>query len=98
MGADIAGACGQLVVEEEEKQRQNTLIDIEDGPFHKDESRKPLVTSKGHDRIDNIMDEDTSTADGADPWLLRLTVATGVVASCFILSSTVLLLQKRNRN
>lgn len=98
MGADIAGACGQLVVEEEEKQRKNTIIDIEDGPFHKGRLRKPLIPSKGHDRIDNIMDEDTSTTDNADPWLHRLTVATVVMASCFVLTSTVLFLQKRNRN
>lgn len=98
MGADIAGACGQLVVEEEEK-RQNTVIDIEDGPFHKEESRKPSIPSKGHDRrSDNILYEDASCIEKVDPWLQRLTIATAVVASCFVVSSTALLLQKRNRN
>ena len=100
MGADIAGACGQLVVEEEEKMRQNALTDIEDGPFQKKELRKPLVSSKGHDRSDNITYEEETPIilDNADPWLQRLTIATAVVASCFVLSSTVLLLQKRNRH
>ena len=44
MGADIAGACGQLVVAgEEEKSRrmEQQLADIEDGPFRVDESGKP---------------------------------------------------------
>ncbi len=99
MGADIAGACGQLVVEEEERGQITTLVDIEDGPFRKDdELRKPSVPSSHDRRSDNVMHEDLSINCIADPWLQRLTIATVVVASCFVLSSTVLFLQKSKRN
>eukprot|EP00585_Thalassiosira_rotula_P021568 CAMPEP_0196222264 /NCGR_PEP_ID=MMETSP0912-20130531/44391_1 /TAXON_ID=49265 /ORGANISM="Thalassiosira rotula, Strain GSO102" /LENGTH=72 /DNA_ID=CAMNT_0041501003 /DNA_START=55 /DNA_END=270 /DNA_ORIENTATION=- len=42
MGADIAGACGQLVVEQEKNQLPVT--DIEDGPFRQDGPEKRQVT------------------------------------------------------
>ena len=99
MGADIAGACGQLVVEEEERGQKTAPVDIEDGPFHKDdELRKPPVPSSHDRRSDNVMHEDISINNNVDQWLQRLTIATVVVASCFVLSSTLLLLQKRTRN
>lgn len=109
MGADIAGACGQLVVggekEEEEYRRRGKLEDIEDGPFREDGSRKPprmtIVALPSKRRKEDVVaarethEEDESKGDGQDRWVRLLTVATVVVATCFVVSSGLLLLQKR---
>lgn len=109
MGADIAGACGQLVVggekEEEECRRRGKLADIEDGPFREDGSRKPprttIVALPSKRRKEEVVaaretqEEDESKGDGQDRWVRRLTVATVVAATCFVVSSGLLLLQKR---
>lgn len=107
MGADIAGACGQLVVEQEKKQQEH---DIEDGPFRKEESglvvgrERTITTLSSNNRAKKISekmqhDEDDPKKSGSsdDPWVRRLTIATTVAASCFVLSGTLLLLQKRKR-
>eukprot|EP00571_Detonula_confervacea_P010814 CAMPEP_0172299376 /NCGR_PEP_ID=MMETSP1058-20130122/1717_1 /TAXON_ID=83371 /ORGANISM="Detonula confervacea, Strain CCMP 353" /LENGTH=551 /DNA_ID=CAMNT_0013008823 /DNA_START=16 /DNA_END=1671 /DNA_ORIENTATION=+ len=97
MGADIAGACGQLVVEQEKRQH-NELADIEDGPFRKDEVGKRPVTLFPNHRGKNKSEtrEGNSERETADLWVRRLAVATAVAASCFVVS-TILLLQKRKR-
>ena len=98
MGADIAGACGQLVVEEEKK-KQGHVVDIEDGPFGTNDGSKgaasKLVTRKNHgERSDDIIG---SKDGGGDPWVRRLTIATAVAASCFAVSGALLLLQRKKR-
>lgn len=108
MGADIAGACGQLVVggekEEEEYRRRGKLADIEDGPFRVDGSRKPPRTTivalptkrrKEEVAVRETQEEDESKGNGQDRWVRLLTVATVVAATCFVVSSGLLLLQKR---
>ena len=107
MGADIAGACGQLVVEQEKKKQQqqnNVVVDIEDGPFrNKDTSvEKRSVTlanrKKSNDTNENNHEDIQKDENSEiDPWVRRLTVATVVAASCFVVSGTLLLLQKRKR-
>lgn len=102
MGADIAGACGQLVLEgEEEKSRRKKqqLADIEDGPFRVDESGKPRPPIAAVKRIKEVANEthdvNESKGDELDPWVRRLMVATVVTATCFVVSSGLMLFQKR---
>jgi hypothetical protein len=102
MGADIAGACGQLVVGggEGEIRRLAKLADIEDGPFREDRFRKPrpIITLPSKRRKEVVVRdtrEDESKGDGPDRWVRYLTVATAVAATCFVVSSGLLLLQKR---
>jgi hypothetical protein len=102
MGADIAGACGQLVVEgEEEKSRRKKqqLADIEDGPFRVNESGKPRPPIAAVKRIKEVANEthdvNESKGDDLDPWVRRLKVATVVTATCFVVSSGLMLFQKR---
>ena len=108
MGADIAGACGQLVVEEEKKQQK--ILDIEDGPFRKDTLEKPTVASlskrgkKKHDMDGKDSGNETpkalsqsETSIDVDPWMRCLTIATAVTAIAFVASSALLILQRRKR-
>ena len=98
MGADIASACGQLVVSEQNTQ-EGANIDIEDGPFQK---TKTKVSS--HKGIAKVNTETTKLvgiqSEGFDDiarWIKPLTVATSVAATCFILSSILFLSQKHRR-
>ena len=93
MGADIAGACGQLVVDQEKKQQQHKLIDIEDGLFPDDGRGRRSVTSFSK-RGKNEMKTKEETEY---PLIRQLALASAVAASCFVVSSALLLLQKRNR-
>ena len=98
MGADIASACGQLVVAEQ-KNQEAANVDIEDGPFQKpktkDASRKAIakVDTKAT-KLDNMQSDD---GDDIARWIKPLTIATSVAASCFILSSILFLSQKHRR-
>lgn len=98
MGADIASACGQLVISEEKKQ-DAAHVDIEDGPFRKAEAKcstevasfgerpKPTKFAAGHSK-----DHDDSAR-----WIKPLMIATTIMASCFVVSSTLFLSQNRRR-
>jgi sorting nexin-8 len=99
MGADIASACGQLVVA---KEKETATADIEDGPF----SIQELKVATGSKEI--AMDDTTEATfseemqsphgnDDMTKWIKPLTIATSVAASCFVLSSILLLFQKRQR-
>jgi sorting nexin-8 len=97
MGADIAGACGQLVVEEE-NYVQRDLVDIEDGPFQKkdeqmEKQERPIELDAAKRRNDDeeTDNEDFSNGDGLDLWVRRLTVATIIAATGFVISSSLLL-------
>eukprot|EP00579_Thalassiosira_antarctica_P016447 CAMPEP_0201930190 /NCGR_PEP_ID=MMETSP0903-20130614/24641_1 /ASSEMBLY_ACC=CAM_ASM_000552 /TAXON_ID=420261 /ORGANISM="Thalassiosira antarctica, Strain CCMP982" /LENGTH=523 /DNA_ID=CAMNT_0048469197 /DNA_START=11 /DNA_END=1579 /DNA_ORIENTATION=- len=83
MGADIAGACGQLVVEQEKNQLKVT--DIEDGPFGKDEpgKQRPVTVFSKRGQNENETYKDSPKNETVDPWIRHLTVATAVAASCF---------------
>lgn len=102
MGADIAGACGQLVVEQEKKQQK--LVDIEDGPFSNIVERKAPSTSlskRGKDKNylsnENKANENVTIITRMDPWVRRLTIATAITATCFVASIASFVLQKRKR-
>ena len=97
MGADIAGACGQLVVEEEKKQL--VVADIEDGPFGKEGPRErrpaPRVAKRSSREKETRAEEGLGTAP-VNPWVRRLAGATAVAASLSLVS-VVLLLHRRKR-
>lgn len=104
MGADIDGACGQLVVNEEENNlRRDRVVDIEDGPFaRKDEvmstQKKPYVNAtKRRNTLYEATDKGGSNTDVSDVWVRRFTVATLVAATCFFTSCAFFLFQKRKR-
>lgn len=92
VGADIASACGQLVVKKEEEATAN--VDIEDGPF--------AVSSKAEQRSVPVTKSVNGTraeedANDASRWIKPLAIATSVAASCFVASSILFLSQKRRR-
>ena len=104
MGADIAGACGQLVVEEEEEKKRrgssSEVVDIEDYGTSigkkvegKQQKRMTATGSKRHRSSSDIIDK----KENDDPLVWRLKVATAIAASCLVVSTTLLLLQKRKR-
>ena len=102
MGADIASACGQLVVTKGNQEEKHA--DIEEGPFPKSETvaikRKGGVTSRR-----GVVPETSRNARGAETkecgdltrWIKPLTVATSVAASCFVLTTVLFLAPKRRR-
>jgi adenine C2-methylase RlmN of 23S rRNA A2503 and tRNA A37 len=93
MGADIAGACGQLVVEEEKKKQ---VLDIEDGPFAKDIKESRIVAPR-RKKTSDTNSNSSSTQQPTDPRLRQLTIATAITASLFVVSASLLVLQRRKR-
>mmetsp|Transcript_24856 Transcript_24856/g.28734 ORF Transcript_24856/g.28734 Transcript_24856/m.28734 type:complete len:531 (+) Transcript_24856:47-1639(+) len=99
MGADIAGACGQLVVMNEKKSAQP--MDIEDGPFIRkkieQKSMKGRVLQKNKNNVDSSRKNNTDMSGGVDmdKWIRPLAFATTIAASCFAVSIVVLLSKRR---
>ena len=96
MGADIAGACGQLVVEQEKKQ----VLDIEDGPFPPKDvkiSRMAPRRKKKSDADPSNCEESNDKQQATDRLLHQLTFATAIAASLFVVSASLLVLQRRKR-
>lgn len=91
MGADIASACGQLVVKKEKEETMAT-IDIEDGPFKDSNEVQEKAVSRGEENASS-----TSNNDDLSKWIKPLTIATSVAASCFVVSTIIFLSQKRKR-
>lgn len=88
MGADIAGACGQLVVEQEMQMLK--LMDIEDGPVSTSTSKKPKVFVVGNKKRD--------TEGKRENRIIRhLMIATGIATSCFFISGVLFVMQRRKR-
>jgi hypothetical protein len=96
MGADIASACGQLVVAEEKNQEAEN-VDIEDGPFQKTKVASRKVIAKVDTEATKLDDMQSGDNDDIARWIKPLTIATSIAASCFVLSSVVFLSQKRRR-
>lgn len=93
MGADIAGACGQLVVEQEK--RMQTIGDIEDGPLCSSTNKQsPAI---GNSRKQGIGNEKDTNDSEADNLIRRLAVATGIATSCFVLSAFLFAIQRKRR-
>jgi hypothetical protein len=86
MGADIASACGQLVVKKE-KEETIATNDIEDGPFKIIDEVQVVGRGK----------ENTGDNDDLSEWIRPLSIATSVAASCFVVSTTLFLFQKHKR-
>jgi hypothetical protein len=105
MGADIAGACGQLVISEEKKERAIYLGDIEDGPFHQgtnnSESSLKEKTVKNWKQINATKNVDDERNDefgkNVEKWVKPLAVATTVSFCVCLLSAGVVFFQKRKR-
>ena len=95
MGADIAGACGQLVVEQEEKM-QNSIGDIEDGPLCSSTNKKSNIVSNIRKRSDNYQEENDK-ARGEKKVVQHLIAATGVTMACFLVSTALYIMQRRKR-
>lgn len=100
MGADIDSACGQLITLEEKGRGQ--VCDIEDTVNHKSASlrgesantpsvRTSSVRRKAEQRIDKLTVRDFDW----EPWVERLAIATSIAASCFVVSSYLLLKNRK---
>jgi len=96
MGADIASACGQLITKEEEKEA--VVKDIEDMAADNTMRKKLMVEQS---RIETTsepkkdFDAGASHEVGLQRWIQPLAVATTVAATCFLVSSTLFLRQRR---
>jgi hypothetical protein len=97
MGADIAGACGQLVVEQEK--HLHAVSDIEDGPFsEKTNIKHDRKVNKTNSRSPTPPRDHEVNVDNKDVNLIRLlTIATAISTSCFILSTALFVFQRRKR-
>jgi hypothetical protein len=92
MGADIASACGQLVVQTEKE------VDIEDAVRSKSEikvsnrktavKRSPVAPAP----------EKKVKVDDLDRFVKPLAIATSIAAACFVVSATVFLRQRNIRS
>ena len=95
MGSDISGACGQLVVEQQKgKQNMKVVGDIEDGFGSARTSKKENVSVKRPSKRKTHNSE--RHRDKNNEGVVRgLTIASAIAATCFIVSGTFLLLQRR---
>jgi hypothetical protein len=108
MGADISGACGQLVVEREKNEKQT--FDIEDlGVSHEGKNKMDVKVIK-RQKAGKIMapeseskasKSDSGSDDEADPisnFLVKpLIVSTTIAATCCVASIVALLWIKKKR-
>lgn len=103
MGADIASACGQLVVakEKEKTAAAPVVMDIEDvgvatvGPAKL--KTKVVVPKKRAAVVESKDATDAENDDDFEKWEKVLTVATGVAATAFIITTALFLTQRRRR-
>ena len=109
MGADIAGACGQLVVAKEQDSWSADVADTEYGPF-KNKPNKSKTTAKSKsikqkpqrlvspNRDDNLADDENSNNDGdIDKWIKPLAVGTALSASLVALAIGMMAVQRRRK-
>ncbi len=104
MGADIAGACGQLVVSKENASTASTNpTDIEEDPFQTNRSKekiskgKGLKNSKMTSRKNSRGVKNNRPSKDIDDWIRPLKIATIFAASCFTLSVVLLASKRRVR-
>lgn len=95
MGADIAGACGQLVVSKEVSSDNPT--DIEDDPFKKKGQYKGTVKAS---KVDNATEENRGQTkkrneNNLSEWIRPLAVATIISSSIFAASVLLHVSSKR---
>jgi sorting nexin-8 len=106
MGADIDSACGQLITSMEKKkaatkkndsegQRYHHLTDIED--VVKDGTKSPIKKLPVSKSTVPTETERQFRVDDIEHWILPLTVATVISASCFLVSSILYTKQYQKR-
>lgn len=100
MGADIASACGQLVVAKENEEP----VDIEDvGVTNKTTGinitkavKKATATKEKRAVVGVSIDNDTNDERGnLEQWIMPLMIATTIAASCFVVSSVLFFTHRR---
>lgn len=97
MGADVNGACGQLVVAKEQK--ASSIGDIEDTGGNKKPTSNDdiqLISNQSQQEQAKHINKDDSSRSNQNV-ILALSFATGIAASCFIVSAFVLSKRKMNR-
>ncbi len=101
MGADIAGACGQLVVSKENRSTDPT--DIEDNPFFKKSNKIAIKERKTSRKAKetNYPSKSKPISDmsvfDAEKWVRPLAIGTAIAATCFAASLMVLVSKKKSR-
>lgn len=98
MGADIASACGQLVVQKEKEAAAATTKDIEDAIPGVSSSKvaKKTVKSKAMTGDATIDEQGVDDKTSLDRYIRPLAIATGIAATSFILTS-LLFFRQRSR-
>ena len=101
MGADIAGACGQLVVSK--KNQSNDSNDIEEIPFPGKKltserviegTKKPRIRKKASSIEKGNNDEE---GFNAEKWVRPLAIGTAIAASCFTVSLIMFVSKRKSR-
>jgi adenine C2-methylase RlmN of 23S rRNA A2503 and tRNA A37 len=109
MGADIGSACGQLITSREKKQAEidssaavdvalmGDIEDAADDKFVKQKKVSSRVVSNKSTTEDNVDEDPASSPSKVDleQWIRPLATATAVAATCFLVSSVLILRQKR---
>lgn len=101
MGADIAGACGQLVKAKEEQENSDRVVinDIEDIPSKTTQAAKRNKRSLKRRSVDrrnkNEQTSDENIIRPLDSWVTPLSYATLLATSCLVLSSILLASRRR---
>lgn len=88
MGADIAGACGQLVVEQEKQIRNMSIADIEDGPFCSSRSKKASNTRKPNNT------DKKQHSEGTEKITQGLIFMSGIATACFLISASLFITKR----
>jgi len=108
MGADIAGACGQLVVTKEKEGVVGKVVDIEDG-LSSISGNKKIVGHHKTRRSDSISkkieehsksdrkNKESSGKDSFEKWIKPLAVATTIAGTVCIVSIGMMFMQRRKR-
>jgi len=98
MGTDIAGACGQLVVDIEDMGKKNQVKNTSKNSVVVKYSKKNAVTK--HTSAPRKEEEGNNLESNADflvKWKRPLTYATVISASCFLLSTALFLMKSGKR-
>ena len=98
MGADIASACGQLVVKKGEESKQD-IVDIEDVGRENLTARSgpKVTTTRASNRQKQQSTGGDENASALEKYVRPLKIATLVAATSFAISSFLFLAQRRRR-
>jgi hypothetical protein len=97
MGADISGACGQLVVERDKKS-ENSYVDIEDLQSNHDKGFRDIKPAKREKHVETRSTKKSqSEKNYSEKWIRPLMLTTAISASCCLASSIALIWIKKRR-